>query len=490
MGTSTQKRRGLPLTAQLVASLVVGALLLSFVVGYVGASASVGREQAMHSDRMDLCVSLAARAGNLIERDDKLRLSVLATSAADLAACRVIILGQTGKVRLDTGIALSEKQLKIESQDGPLQRSGDEGGFEVLAPALGNEGFAGEVRLRYRMPELVAAAGLSWSLFGITFLASLSLVGMAWWVCHTWVAHAQHIVRRVDGIARGERVPPPSTLHHGVLGDLEDAITRVGAQTDRRLREVEEGVIEMAKHVVHTLEQRGLTSPGHGERTKRYSLILADAVELDASQRRAIEISAQLIDLGKSWVRPTALQKLEGLDTLERESLRRYPQRGAAELARIPSLHGVAEAMRHHREKYNGEGYPDGLRGVCIPLSSRILAIAEAYDLLTCRVDGAGMTWPEALDRLHEDRGEHFDPDLLDLFEDEMRKSPVPATKKTAVVISQDGVAPYKLAEEPAIIDEDDVDRLLGDDDTAALFAAAESELEVLGDEGFEGGRL
>jgi len=171
------------------------------------------------------------------------------------------------------------------------------------------------------------------------------------------------------------------------------------------------------------------------------------------------------------------------LSEVERESLRQYPQRSAHLLAGLPGFRGVSRIVRHHHEKYDGSGYPEGLRGERIPVRSRILAIADAYDLLTSAgPHGCAMPWPEALDRMHEDRGEHFDPDLLDLFEEEIRKAPTPIKSDSRLLISSTGVVPYKRAEEPS------AELALEESDPDSILDYGEEELELYRDSAEESG--
>jgi hypothetical protein len=154
--------------------LAVGAVILSALVTAV--TSEVGREQrqdAAHAQMLDACASLARRAGPLLERGDELRLSVLATSAAELSRARVLVLDREGVVRIDTGVGLGGYPLGLEAVDGPVRRdrAEPESGFEAIAPALGHAGGAGEVRLRYAI-ALGGLPGFAWGTFGLSSCAA------------------------------------------------------------------------------------------------------------------------------------------------------------------------------------------------------------------------------------------------------------------------------------------------------------------------------
>ncbi|MCA8942771.1 MAG: HD domain-containing protein, partial [Planctomycetes bacterium] len=378
-------------------------------------------------------------------------------------------------------LSLGGQMLPIESSDGPLDRQLDDGTNEIVYPALANSGFVGEVRLRYR-PE-VAAPGFAWDILGVSLLGSLSLVVLAWWIVHHWVLQLGRTIESVRAIGTDSGAFELGG-RGAVLGDLSSAAREVHAAIDEERRRAREAGLELARRLVRSLEQRGLAITGHGERTRRYALLLAEAIELPADEWNDLGVAASLVDLGKSAVRASALGKGPSMTDVERESLRFAPARAASFLAGLPLTDAIAAAIKHHREKWDGSGFPDGLRGDRIPLLARIVSIADAYDLLTSDHEQCeALRWPDALDRLHEDRGEHFDPTLLDLFEAAIRKNPTPAPTSGSVVLaatrrSAATCLPYKITDD-LVAEADDVEEFSIED----LTTGAEAEFEVLRDE-------
>ncbi|MEY2982555.1 MAG: hypothetical protein RL562_2782 [Planctomycetota bacterium] len=472
------------LTGRLTAVLAVGAVILSALVTAV--TSEVGREhqrEASHTQMLEACTALARRAGPLLEREDELRLSVLATSVAELARARVLVLDKEGVVRIDTGIGLGGHALGLEAGDGPQRRprTAPDAGFEAIAPALGHGGGAGEVRIRYAFAR-EALPGFAWGTFGLVLLCSLSLITMAFWIAHSWVRRIRAITKRARGIARGEVDAGPGDPVRpsgGAVSELEQAVTALGASREGVIGAARRSGVALGREVVHALELRGHVSAGHPERVRRHGLALADAIALPAERTEDLGLACLLADIGKAGVRPSALAKAHGLDDVERASLRQHPARGASLLAGIPGLEGVARTVRHQYERWDGAGFPDGLRGPQIPIGARILAIASAYEnLVSGGATGHPVTWPDALDRLREDRGELFDPDLVDAFEDLIRSAPPRASAR--VEISRDGVVPHRLPYgEPAR------DVLLAEEDFD-LVAEIDDELEVVFDDGSE----
>ncbi|MHC5073062.1 MAG: HD-GYP domain-containing protein, partial [Planctomycetota bacterium] len=334
----------------------------------------------------------------------------------------------------------------------------------------------GEVRVRYPdIHSMAAAMPFSWSLFAGTVLTCVTLIMVAGFVSHHWMLHVREAAETARCLARGETSTRCRRRVGGAIHDLQANLHDLGKSLAEGDIQARSSLVELGQQMVELLERRGLK--GHAERTCRYAMILAGRLGLTSEETRDLELAARLHDLGEAWLRPSLLDKNGPLDDGERACLRSLPDRGASILGRLPSLRRVAEIIRRHREKFDGSGYPDGLRGERIPLGARIVAIADAYDqLTTCASDGPPLAWPQALDRLQEDRGEHFDPWLLDLFEEEIRKAPVPEPRNQ-VMISQAGVLPYKAAQEDWLIDRVPADE---DDD---LSTWAETGLDVVSED-------
>jgi HD-GYP domain-containing protein (c-di-GMP phosphodiesterase class II) len=478
--------QGASLTGRLTAVLAVGAVILSALVTAVTGEVGRGeREQAAHAQMLDASASLARRAGPLLERGDELRLSVLATSVAELARARVLVIDREGVVRIDTGVGLGGHVLGLEAADGPTRRprAAPDAGFEAIAPATGHGGGAGEVRVRYALTPL-GAPGFAWGTFGLVLLCSLSLITMAFWISHSWVRRIRAITRRARGIVLGEvdaasEAGPTRVRGGGAVSELEQAVTALGASREGVIGAARRTGVSLGREVVHALELRGHIAAGQPERIRRHGLALADEIGLPAEQTEDLGLACLLADVGKAGVRPSALAKAHGLDEVERASLRQHPVRGAALLGGIPGLEGVARTVRHQYERWDGAGFPDGLRGAQIPLGARVLSIASAYEnLVTGGVSGHPVSWPDALGRLREDRGELFDPDLVDAFEDLIRRKPPRAQAR--VEISRKGVVPHRLPYgEPAL-------DVLACDEDVDLVGDIDDELEVVFDDGSE----
>lgn len=154
---------------------------------------------------------------------------------------------------------------------------------------------------------------------------------------------------------------------------------------------------------------------GHGRRVARYTLLIAEAMGLPVAEVDSTSEAALLHDLGKIGIPDNILAKPERLTIDEFAVVQKHPATGAEILRSIPPLHHHAMAVRHHHERYDGSGYPDGLRGTNIPLAARIIAVADAFDAMSSnRSYRRGTSADRALNEIAQVAGSHFDPKVID----------------------------------------------------------------------------
>jgi putative nucleotidyltransferase with HDIG domain len=156
---------------------------------------------------------------------------------------------------------------------------------------------------------------------------------------------------------------------------------------------------------------------GHCERVAAYACALATASGMDTAHLRWFRMGALLHDVGKIVVPSSILNKPGRLTTEEWAIMKRHPQAGVHLLREIEFPWDIRPMVRHHHEHWDGGGYPDGLSGDDIPLSARILCLADVFDALTSdRSYRAGLAPAEALSIMADDCGRIFDPTLFKTF--------------------------------------------------------------------------
>jgi putative nucleotidyltransferase with HDIG domain len=192
--------------------------------------------------------------------------------------------------------------------------------------------------------------------------------------------------------------------------ELELANKRLSA----RLRQMTRAVV---RSVTDALEAKDEHVYGHARRVSGYSVAAGRRLRLDKAQLEQLALAALLHDIGKIGTPDTVLLKPTPLDEEERALLQAHSERGARMLARVPEMEDVASAVRHHHEHWDGTGHPAGLAGEQIPLASRIICVADAYDAMTSpRPFRDAFDHETAVARIREGAGTHFDPEVVRAF--------------------------------------------------------------------------
>ncbi|MGH7349825.1 MAG: HD-GYP domain-containing protein [Candidatus Rokuibacteriota bacterium] len=182
------------------------------------------------------------------------------------------------------------------------------------------------------------------------------------------------------------------------------------------------GQLERAEAVITTLaltiEARDPYTLGHCDRLSRYAVAVGEALGLDHAMVRSLRLGGYLHDLGKIAVPDGILLKPGPLDPIEKERIRAHPGAGSDLVVGLRSMDLVRPIMRHHHEKWDGSGYPDGLKGEAIPLGARIISVVDVFDALhTDRPYKAALPRSEAVSTLirETDTG-YWDPRIVETF--------------------------------------------------------------------------
>jgi putative two-component system response regulator len=166
-----------------------------------------------------------------------------------------------------------------------------------------------------------------------------------------------------------------------------------------------------------TLDVRDHSAPGHCRRVSKLAAQLASRMGFQGNDLVVIEHGALLHDIGKLGIEDSILMKPGPLTEEEWSAMRQHPEIGCQVVGHIDFLQDALPIIRHHHERYDGTGYPDGLKGDEIPILARIFSVADAYDALTSqRPYNAVNNTRQALDALRVDKGRHFDPRVVDAF--------------------------------------------------------------------------
>jgi putative nucleotidyltransferase with HDIG domain len=172
--------------------------------------------------------------------------------------------------------------------------------------------------------------------------------------------------------------------------------------------------LSFATALVTALDARDHYTAGHSAAVAIYARDIAIQAGLSQSERDKAHLCGLLHDIGKIGVPVGVLEKRGSLTTGEWSAVQSHAEVGASILDRIEGYEEIATAVRHHHERYDGEGYPGGITGEEIPLLSRIVAVADAYSAMTSeRPYRIALSGEEARDRLVRESGKQFDPAVV-----------------------------------------------------------------------------
>ena len=171
------------------------------------------------------------------------------------------------------------------------------------------------------------------------------------------------------------------------------------------------------------LDLRDKETEGHSQRVTNLTLQLAQAIGVSESELEHIRRGALLHDIGKMGIPDNILRKAGALSDEEWTIMRRHPQLAYEMLSPIAYLQNALDIPYRHHEKWDGTGYPHGLKGEEIPLAARIFAVADVYDALTSdRPYRPAWTKRKTTAYIRQQAGLHFDPKVVDIFLKMIRK--------------------------------------------------------------------
>jgi len=227
--------------------------------------------------------------------------------------------------------------------------------------------------------------------------------------------------------ARGEREDVTAGRDLGVEDYLVKPLTRDELLTAVRSRLARSRQLHMVQlqsayeasltMLANAIEVRNEYTRGHVERVTAYALLLADQLGWQGKRLEALRFGAILHDIGKIHVPETILTKKGPLTAEEWVEIKRHPINGAEMIRDIPYLTLAVPAVRHHHERYDGNGYPDGLAGEAIPLEARIVTVADGLDAMTTtRSYRVALSLNQACEEITSCSGTQFDPLVVEAF--------------------------------------------------------------------------
>ncbi|MGZ8630892.1 MAG: HD-GYP domain-containing protein [Actinomycetota bacterium] len=203
------------------------------------------------------------------------------------------------------------------------------------------------------------------------------------------------------------------------IGSLYQAERTKSRELEAALDGIREMYVATMTSLARVVEAKDTTTRGHLDRTHRYGLLLAERLDPELAAKPEVGYGFFLHDIGKVGVPEAVLCKQGPLDEAEWAVMREHPTIGAQIVSPIRFLAGAIEIVQSHHERWDGEGYPSGLRGERIPLAARVFAIADSFDAMTSdRPYRAAMPAERALEEIRQGAGTQFDPSVVRAFLD------------------------------------------------------------------------
>lgn len=207
------------------------------------------------------------------------------------------------------------------------------------------------------------------------------------------------------------------TREEKILHEVNEMKDKLQADLKEKTYQVESLTLQSITNIANTIDARDAYSKGHGSRVSEYSALLAQAIGWNKEAVQNLKYIALLHDIGTVSVPDSILNKPEALTKEEYEIIKSHTTVGADILKDMSMIKGVDLGAKYHHERYDGNGYPEGLAGEDIPLVARIIGITDAYDAMSSKRIYRGPLSPEQIrGELITGRGTQFDPALLDRF--------------------------------------------------------------------------
>ena len=257
--------------------------------------------------------------------------------------------------------------------------------------------------------------------------------------------HFDRVIDEVTGFTTKSLICAPLMVHRDIVGVIEvvnkrdgsdfneqdlAAVSSVAATAAMAIEntKLHQTILDAYKNTVATLagaiDAKDPYTRGHSQRVMEYALLGGKSLSLSTEEMETLEYAGILHDVGKISIDARILNKPDTLTPSEWNIIREHPVMGANLLKDIPFLKKASKLVLHHHERYDGRGYPDGLKGEDIPLGARLIAVADAFDTMTTdRSYRPALTLDYSISELYGCSGTQFCPAAVEAFISGLRGS-------------------------------------------------------------------
>ncbi len=352
----------------------------------------------------------------------------------------VYAMDQTGRLFAHTDTSLVARRADLRDTEivqrflGGAGRSKETMLFSMPKPGGGRRSFLGsyestsrgwgifvqvEEQYAYALIREMVKDTLSWSAGTLVVAVVLAFA---------FAGKLSQPVRKLTDAARrfaeGDFTARAHVLGRDEIGELAQTFNRMAEDIESHIRRIQEAArdnnelfLGAIRALAEAIDAKDPYTRGHSVRVNRFAVVIAQQMGLDSRQIRDIHVASLLHDVGKIGIDDAILKKPANLTPEEFTVMKQHPDKGAKIMGRVERLKTVIPGMRHHHERYDGGGYPLGLKGEEIPLAARIITVADILDAMTSnRPYSRAMTFEAAMARLNEIKGTITDPQVVEAF--------------------------------------------------------------------------
>lgn len=213
-------------------------------------------------------------------------------------------------------------------------------------------------------------------------------------------------------------LPPEVALkREGRLFSIFASQSAVALENARLHEDLLQNYFDTVRALVVAIDAKDPYTRNHSENVMNIALSITNQIGLEPEKREDMKLAGLLHDIGKIGVRTETLRKEEALTEEDRREIQQHPEVGAKIISTVGHLHRLHPIILHHHERFDGKGYPHGLKGEQIPLGARIIAVADAFDAITSsRCYRPAKSRYDAIAEMRGESGFQFDPRLLEAF--------------------------------------------------------------------------